>query len=213
MKNHKLFRTLSTTLIVLIFLFSNCGLFEKDEESFAISDKTLYGKLSDKISGNGIENISVYLRQGREFQDFRIIDSTKTNSKGEYKLKFKYLETDVYNIGFYKNNFYTDGLYLVVDEDTDTLNRSFYPIAFVNFKIKNIEPSATTDELGFNINTSYYEYWKLPGKEVDTIINVRVPSIQQIQFVFGSKIGTKDSIFSRYFQAQPGEVLYEEINY
>lgn len=210
-------RTLSIlvnfSLVLLVCLFSNCSLFEKDEEGVAIYNKTLYGKLTDKINGNTIANVSVYLMQARQFQDYRIMDSTKTNSNGEFKINFKYLESDVYYTKFITANYYTEGDNRVVDENIDTLNVSFYPVAYVNFKIKNIEPSATTDELGFNISTSYFEYWELLGKDVDTILKIRMPSIRPVQFVFGTKYGSKDSIFSKYYTAQPGEVFNEDITY
>ena len=62
-------------------------------------------------------------------------------------------------------------------------------------------------------SSSSYEYWKLPGKDVDTTIKIRVPATSEVKFVFGSKTPNKDSIFSKYYLVPLGGILNEEIVY
>lgn len=207
-------KPISILSVCALFFLSSCGLLEKDDEEFVSYNKSIYGKLSDKLNPSvPLAGVSVYLMQAFTNIPYRTIDSTKTNARGEFSFKFNYLETNVYKVTFSNHpNYYNDGEHRVVDEDTDTLNLSYYPLAYLNYTIKNIAPFSSTDEFSFDINSSMYINWRLFGK-VDTNFTIRAPALIQNHLVFYYKSGNKDTIFSRYPTLEIGETLRDTFYY
>ncbi len=199
-------------LIIVSITLISCELDDNNNDIKKFK-KNLVGKITDN-NLNGIENTTVYLQRADYKKGYLIIDSTRTNNLGNYHFNFDYTDFAVFKLTLFDNYYYTDNKQLVIDDNTDSINIKLFPSAYMNFHIRNIEPSYLSDEISFSLVSNIYEFWRLNGKNVDTTLKIRVPSLNPLKFTFVVKRNGIDSIYSlEYNELQPMEVFQEEINY
>lgn len=198
-------------MAILISSFCSCGMFGKDEDT---EKRTIItGKVY--LNGNNIPmaGVKVYLYRAHVAIGYYKFDSTFTAADGSYAFNTLYKNENVlYGLTTSHPNYFTYGGYRVAEAgESNEINLYLYPLAYLNFSIKNNQPSQNTDEFSFSFD--YYSGHRFIGAAIDTNFTIRIPKDSTLHFVISQKSNGSDSIYSRYINAIAGVTSYWEFEY
>jgi hypothetical protein len=196
---------------IFISAFSSCGLFGDDEDT---EKRTIIsGKVFAKYNNTPLAGINVYLYRAHEAIGYYKFDSTLTLADGSYAFNTLYKNENVmYGVTAIDLNYFTYGGYWVAEVgESNEINLFVYPLAYLNFSIKNIFPTQTSDQFSFTFDN--YSYYQLKGALVDTNFTIRIPKDSTLHFVISQKSNGKDSIYSKYLNPIAGDTTFWKFEY
>jgi hypothetical protein len=190
----------------------------------------IYGTISNSINNNPINDAEVrlsaqILNEGTFNNSFQFLETQSTNSEGYYEFN---IDKELFNsmkVQFDKE-LYGSQEEEINPESIDPIegfevSMELEPLAFVNLKVKNINPFNDEDQLVFRYTTSYFpqcaccnnQYQYFTGTGVDTVVSCTIIGETQLDYYYsifrgGASTAASGSQFIESFGTVDIEINY-----
>ena len=210
-------------LFLCVFCFSQC---KKPKEV----EYKIFGTVSNSRTNQPIENTEVkisaqILSAGTFNNSFQLLESQNTNSEGYYEFN---IEKELFNsmkVQFdkelhisYESEINPES---IDPSDGIEISSDLDPLAFVNLRVRNINPFNDEDQLVFRYTSSYFpqctccnnQYQYFTGTEIDTVVSCTIVGETQLDYSYsiirgGSSTPLSGNQFIESFETEEIEINY-----
>ena len=210
------------TMFLCLMMFFSC---KKNTENMI----DLTGVVSDEINSFPINGVSVLLEikpfGGTSFSNsFDELETTITNTNGEYYFSFQNSNAVEYRLTFSKQGCFTEQLIINPDQlslsENNNIDVSIFSSSYLILNVSNNLPFNNNDELilsttliSSNIGTCFNSIVTMLGSSVDTTIACEIYGNQMVEFDYFVTKDNFTSSFSDNVFCGAGDTLYKYINY
>ena len=189
----------------------------------------LTGLVTDKINSFPIDGVSVVLEikpfGGNSFSNsFDEIETTNSNTNGEYHFAFQNSNAVEYRLTFSKQGYFSEQLLINPDQlslsENNNINASIYSSSYLVLKVTNNSPFNNDDEIILNttlisssVGSCFDGIITMLGSVSDTTIECEIYGNQMVGFDYFVTKNNFTNSFSENVFCSSGDTLYKYINY